>query len=107
MSFPYIYIAICKLCDKSNSYIGQTVTAVNTRFNGHRGSFKIDDNKTYEKSALSEHCYDYHRDSFDLSYFKIGIVKTCSSANLDRAEDSMIIKYRTNIWGLNRMKVIN
>ena len=102
-----IYIAICKICDKSNSYIGQTVNAVHIRFNGHRADFKIDENKTYEKSALSEHCYDKHRDSFDLKYFKIGIIKACSVSNLDRLEDSMITKYRTNIWGLNRMKVIN
>ena len=94
------------MCNKSNSYFGQTVTAANTRFNGHRSHFKLV-NKSYEGSALSQHIFDCHSESdMNLSNFKIGIVKVCSADMLDREEDRFINKFRTNIWGLNRMRVI-
>ena len=48
-----IYVAICQICKSSNSYFGQTVTAVRTRFNGHRGKFDPNDIKVCEKS---QHC---------------------------------------------------
>ena len=67
-----IYVAQCQTCDlyKQNnglifyedSYFGQTATKTNTRFNGHRNKFVIDDNKVFEKSALSQHCHDCHDD---------------------------------------------
>ena len=102
-----IYVATCKLCDSSNSYFGQTVTAANTRFNGHRSHFKLDSNKSYEGSALSQHCFDFHtEDEMNLENFNIGIVKVCNAENLDREEDRFINKFRTNIWGLNRMRVV-
>ena len=89
-----------------DSYFGQTVTAVHCRFNGHRSKFVVDDKCTYEKSALSQHCYNCHPDSMHLSNFKIGIVKSCKAENLDREENRYISKFRTDIWGLNRINVI-
>ena len=111
-----IYLAQCQACDgyKQNngliyyedSYFGQTVTEANTRFNGHRNKFVINDDNVHEKSALSQHCYDCHRDSMKLSNFKIGIVKKCKARDLGREENRFISKFRTDIWGLNRMKVV-
>ena len=42
----------------------------------------------------------------NLENFNIGIVKVCNAENLDREEDRFINKFRTNIWGLNRMRVV-
>ena len=111
-----IYVAQCQTCDlyKQNnglifyedSYFGQTATGTNTRFNGHRNKFVIDDNKVFEKSALSQHCHDCHDDVMTLSIFKVGIVKKCKPENLDREESRFIAKFRTDIWGLNRINVV-
>ena len=51
------------------------------------------------------HCYEQHPDKFDMKYFKIGFVKQVNPLNLDREEDIIINEYKTNIWGLNRIKV--
>ena len=51
------------------------------------------------------HCYEKHPDKFDLKYFNIGFVKKANPLDLDREEDITIHKYKTNIWGLNRIKV--
>ena len=40
-----------------------------------------------------------------MKYFKIGFVKQVNPLNLDREEDILIHEYKTNIWGLNRIKV--
>ena len=111
-----IYISQCQICDQykqsnnliyhEDSYFGQTVTAVNCRFNGHRSKFVLDDQCSYEKSALSQHCFDHHPDNMQLSNFKIGIVKSVNPIELDREENRFITKFRTDIWGLNRMNVI-
>jgi hypothetical protein len=111
-----IYISQCQICDQykqsnnlsyhEDSYFGQTVTAVHVRFNGHRSKFVIDDQRTYEKSALSQHCFDCHPDNMLLTNFKIGIVKSVNPIELDREENRYITKFRTDIWGLNRMNVI-
>ena len=77
------------------------------RFNGHRGKFLIDERETFSQSALSQHCYDVHPDNMNLNVFKLGFVKTCSAQDLNREENRFISKFRTNIWGLNRMNVIS
>ena len=97
-----IYVATCKICNLS--YFGQTVTEAHIRFNGHRRDFT--DISLYDKSALSQHCSEDHPDSISLDNFKIGIVKVCIPECLDREEDKFITKFRTNIWGLNRMRVV-
>ena len=105
-----IYIAQCIVCAGNLggecSYFGQTSTEVRTRFNGHRSSFKINDVNSYTKSALSQHSFDTHPDKFSLEYFKVGFVKQCKAENLDREEHRLISLFRTNLFGINRIKVI-
>ena len=61
-----IYIAQCTLCSnspqklKEDTYFGQTVSPMHVRMNGHRSKFRIDSSLTYEKSALSMHCFLAH-----------------------------------------------
>jgi len=111
-----IYVSQCQNCVQiklssgsimfEDSYFGQTATETSTRFNGHRSKFKINDEKAYEKSALSQHCFDCHNDAMTLTNFKVGIVKKCKPCDLDREENRFISKFRTDIWGLNRINVI-
>ena len=54
---------------------------------------------------LTEHCFYNHPDQMELSVFKVGIVKKCRAIDLDREEDRFISKFRTNVFGLNRMIV--
>ena len=53
MSENCIYVAMCKFCN-CEFYLGKTVNMVRTRFNGHRGCFKLENCK-YTDSALSMH----------------------------------------------------
>ena len=45
-------------------------------------------------------------DNMNLNNFNIGIVKVCKAMDLDREENRYISKFRTDIWGLNRIKVV-
>lgn len=107
-----IYLAQCQICSsspialKEDTYFGQTVTPMHVRMNGHRGKFKIDENLLFEQSALSMHCYLAHRSQFDMKHFKLGIVKKVRPMELDREEDMFINRFRTNIFGLNRIVVV-
>ena len=107
-----IYIAQCTLCSnspqklKEDTYFGQTVSPMHVRMNGHRSKFKIDSTLTYEKSALSMHCFLAHKSSFSMSFYKLGIVKKVKPVDLDREEARLIDKFRTKIWGLNRIVVV-
>ena len=107
-----IYFARCEVCsNKSNDfnevgYFGQTMTPLHIRMNGHRSKFKINPQCDFEKSALSMHCFLKHKDEFSLNFFKIGIVKKVKPNELDREEDKLINRFRTNIWGLNRIVVV-
>ena len=108
-----IYVAQCQICVQNkqsklneDSYFGQTLSEAHTRFNGHRNKFVVDERILYEKSALSQHCYETHPDQMKLSHFKLGIVKKCNPCELDREETRFILKFRTNICGLNRIKVV-
>ena len=67
--------------------------------------FKIDDRGLYEHSALSMHCYIEHRDNFSFENFKFGIVKRTQPCLLDREEARFCTKFKTNVWGLNRMEI--
>ena len=110
-----IYVAQCTICNKTklerlisyfeDSYFGQTIQEGHLRFNGHRSKFKTD-NFTYQKSALSQHCFNEHHKQFNLNVFKIGFVKQCQAIDLDREESRYITKFRTRIFGINRIKVI-
>ena len=44
--------------------------------------------------------------NIELSVFKIGFVKCCRAIDLDREENRFVTKFRTDIFGLNRMKVV-
>ena len=101
-----LYLAQCQLCDEfDNTYFGQTMTAGHVRMNGHMVKFCINESKSYEQSALSLHSFEKHHDQFSLSNFKVGFVKCVKPQNLDREEDILILKFKTHIWGLNRIKV--
>ena len=89
-----------------DAYFGQTLSEAHVRFNSHRSKFVIDEKKHYEQSALSQHCFDTHPNQMDLSYFNLGIIKKCNPIDLDREESRFISKFRTHIWGLNRIKVV-
>ena len=105
-----IYVAQCSICTGSNlgesTYFGQTTTEVRQRFNGHRSKFKFDADKSYTKSALSQHCFNEHPESMSLMNFKVAFVKKCPAIELDREEHRLISIFRTNILGINRIKVI-
>ena len=106
-----IYVAQCQICCmlpqllKEDAYFGQTVTPMHIRMNGHRSKFKIDSALTFEKSVLSMHCFLVHKAEFSMKLFKLGIVKKVRPTALDREESKLITKYRTNLWGLNRIVV--
>ena len=89
--------------------IGQTISEVRTRMNGHRSAFKTDKDGNrphHGKSALAQHCFDQHRSQMSMDIFRIGFVRICKLSDLDREECRYINKYRTEIIGLNRIKVI-
>ena len=58
-----------------------------------------------EKSALSMHCFNRHGEDFDLKLFKVGIVRKAQPTTLDREEARFCVKFKTNVWGLNRMEI--
>jgi len=107
-----LYIAQCQTCHGSvdgsmeDTYFGQSATAFHVRMNGHRSKFKINSDLVYEKSALAIHCFTKHHSDFNMGHFKLGIVKKVRPIDLDREENKLITKFRTNIWGLNRIVVI-
>ena len=74
---------------------------------GHRGKFKTS-NFNYEKSALSMHIFNEHVSTFDekLDNFEMGIIKQVKQCMLDRAEDFYIYYTKSDIYGINRHKVI-
>ena len=107
-----IYVAQCQICNKLSSklkedtYLGQSVTPMHIRMNGHRNKFKIDSALAFEKSALSMHSFLVHKSDFSMNNFKLGIVKKVRPNDLDREEDNIVDKFRTKIWGLNRIVVV-
>ena len=102
----------CQICSakseklKEDTYFGQTVTPMHIRMNGHRSKFVIDNQLLFEKSALSMHCFLEHKNDFSMKYFKLGIIKKVRPVELDREENFFINRFRTNIWGINRIVVV-
>ena len=122
-----IYLAQCMVCQQKradlaaeldttidnviveDSYVGQTVSEARTRMNGHRSAFKCNsdgDYKDYQKSALSQHCFEQHSGHMSLTAFRLGLIRSCNAAQLDREENRFISKLRTEVIGLNRIKVV-
>ena len=106
-----LYIAQCKSCEPGteNTYVGQTTQAVHKRMNGHRSCFVDPSEKSApekaEKSALAEHTLRHHPGSHSMSNFKLTIYDQFKPSELDKGESILIEKLRTNVLGLNRMKV--
>ena len=102
-----VYLAQCSLCGigLDNSYNGQTQQQMHKRINGHRSCFVKDNEESVEKSALALHARDEHPDNFDLDIFKFMILDSVNPCELNRRESRAIGGLRTNVMGLNRMKV--
>ena len=107
-----IYLAQCQICKRliENAYFGQTGQHAHKRINGHRTYFTLDKNgnpdlKKLEKSALSLHCYNEHRENFSITNFKFILAKQTRPRGLDRSEFIHISEYRTRVLGLNRLDV--
>ena len=103
-----VYLYLCRHCDnpcRDGFYFGQSVNCLRERANGHRASFT---DGLYKKSALSFHTWDKHREHFQdkLDNFSVGIVKSTSPAELDRAEDYYVVATKADTVGLNRYKVL-
>ena len=82
------------------------MTPFHIRVNGHRNKFVVDNRLLFEHSALSYHNFLKHRENFDISNFKLGIVKKVNPLYLDREEQRFINMFRTDIFGLNRIAVV-
>ena len=98
-----------------NSYVGQTQTHMNTRINGHRACFVEPKSRsdediriTYDKikqSALALHAHEKHPDNFNINIFKFMLMDSVQGRFLDKRESRGIGELRTNVIGINRMKV--
>ena len=97
-----LYLWQCQLCIEDESYIGRTIQKSHERTNTHRSCF-TDENK-WESSALSMHAKSVHPNYFDLSYFKITLLKKISPQRIRREEFKLIDKFKTRTLGINRYK---
>ena len=102
-----VYLAICKHCPSMTQfYFGQSINPNHIRFNGHRGCFKLLNDK-YFQSALSQHIFEKHPELFEnrLKNFSFGIVKQSSPKGINRLEDYYIYSTKADVVSLNRYKV--
>ena len=97
-----IYLWQCQICDRENGYFGRTIQKAHERTNTHRQCFS--DEGKWENSALSKHSRAVHQEQFNLSDFRITLVKKCSPQRIRREEFKHIDKYRTRTRGINRYK---
>ena len=97
-----IYLWQCQICREENSYFGRTIQKSHERTNTHRRCFN--EETKWEDSALSMHSHTKHLQQFNLSDFKITLVKKCSPQRIRREEFKYIDKYRTRTRGINRYK---
>ena len=103
-----IYVAQCSLCEGKpidSAYVGQTQQRFHLRANGHRSCFVADDPETIEKSALALHASEKHPDNFTMKIFNFVLLDSVQGSELNRREARAINELRTNVMGLNRMKV--
>ena len=101
-----IYMYMCNICvDNDSFYVGQTTNSCQKRATGHRGCFTAD---KFHKSALSYHIYKDHPQyvSKKLSNYSMGVIKSVSAPNLDRAEDYHVELFNAAL-SLNRYKVVS
>ena len=101
-----IYMYMCNICvDNDSFYVGQTTNSCQKRATGHRGCFTTE---KFHKSALSYHIYKHHPQyiSKKLSNYSMGVIKSVSAPNLDRAEDYHVELFNAAL-SLNRYKVVS
>ena len=99
-----IYLYVCNICiDNDSFYLGQTTNSCQKRATGHRACFT---KSNFKKSALSFHIYNDHPQyiSKKLSNYSMGVIKSVSAVNLDRAEDYHVERFNADL-SLNRYKV--
>ena len=97
---------MCNICvDNDSFYVGQTTNSCQKRATGHRGCFTAE---KFHKSALSYHIYKDHPQyvSKKLSNYSMGVIKSVSAPNLDRAEDYHVELFNAAL-SLNRYKVVS
>ena len=94
-----IYFAQCITCN--DFYFGKSSNELHIRLNVHRQGFKPG---KFGKNALSNHIYNDHNDLFGdgMNNFKLGIIDSTVTRNLDRLEDFYIWKTDASIKHLNR-----
>ena len=97
-----IYLWQCQICEQENAYFGRTIQKTHERTNTHRQCFSDEDK--WESSALSKHSRTVHQEQFNLTDFRITLVKKCSPQRIRREEFKFIDKYRTRTRGINRYK---
>ena len=100
-----IYLWQCQICKtidiNDDSYFGRTIQKSHERTNTHRRCFC---DEKWEDSALSMHSHTVHQENFNLSDFRISLIKKCSPQRIRREEFKFIDKYRTRTRGINRYK---
>ena len=85
--------------------MGQTQQRMNSRINGHRACFVKGDLMKIEKSALALHAHESHPENFSINIFKFMILDSVNGRFLDKTESRGIGELRTNVLGINRMKI--
>ena len=113
-----IYAAQCTLCSARNTYVGETVTTLATRINGHRSKFyalirdptPLSQVVVDDANILGAHLVQVHGlsqiDSFDLTY-KFSVVAEADPSKLRQLEQHYIEKLGTLYpFGLNQIDSI-
>ena len=98
-----IYLCVCKLCN--DFYIGQTITPLNIRMNGHRAHFR---DGHPELSALAQHIAKDHAHMMHehTNNYSIGILVKSNPLSLTRLEDRLIRDNLADINHLNKYKPV-
>ena len=94
-----IYFAQCITCD--DFYFGKSSNKLHIRLNVHRQGFKPG---KFGKNALSNHIFNDHNELFGdgMKNFKLGIIDSTVTRNLDRREDYYIWSTDASTKHLNR-----
>ena len=97
------YYALCK--ENESVFVGQTIKGCQARANGRTVCFT---DKLYSKSTLTYHIFkkDHPINFHDiLSRHSLGVIKTSSNVNIDRAKDFYVNLLYADPF-LNRYKFV-